>query len=210
MEYEKLKQKTIGRLSNDKWYHATFLDGWNSICDLGVRADYNKDTSKDLDFGYGFYLTDTQERAETYITKLAEADALQRGLPVIIEFEMIPLTWYEDEKVNTRVFESLDDEFAEFVFKNRTENNCGEKQHPYDVIYGVMSDSYPTKLLIDYELGIIDKEDVLNGIKKNNSMKQLSLHSQILCDTILPTRAYIYNIENQDRKELDVNVYSSK
>ena len=49
-----------------------------SICSKGILADYNKDTSDALDFGYGFYLAPTQERAERYITGLLKAGVLKK------------------------------------------------------------------------------------------------------------------------------------
>lgn len=86
----------------------------------------------------------------------------------------------------------------------------GKSQHNFDIIYGVMSDSVPTKLLIDYQMGVITKEMVLDGIKKPNSMKQLSLHNQELCDIIKPSRVYCYDMDTQCRKELDALVYNKR
>ena len=52
--------KIIKYLSIDKWYHGTTLEGWKSICKLGVLANYN--IGYELDFGYGFYLTSKQQK----------------------------------------------------------------------------------------------------------------------------------------------------
>jgi hypothetical protein len=72
-----------------------------------------------------------------------------------------------------------------------------------------LSDSLPTKLIIDYERRIISKDDVKEGLKKPNSMKQLSLHLQELCDIIIPSKAYLFNAYDKIRKELDINEYGS-
>lgn len=88
---------------------------------------------------------------------------------------------------------------------NRLECKTNEQRHNYDVIYGVMSDSVPTQLLLRYRAGEIDKEDVLTGLKKGNSMKQLSIHNQALCDSIILSRAYEFNPKTQERKELDIS-----
>lgn len=86
-----MKEKTRNYLKNNKWYHATTLDCWENICELGIIAEYNKETSKDLDFGYGFYLTNTQEKAEEYINRLINSKLVNENQAVIIEFEFIPL-----------------------------------------------------------------------------------------------------------------------
>lgn len=205
-----MKQKTINRLSSNKWYHATTYDNWLSICRLGVKAEYNIDTSNDLDFGYGFYLTIDGNRAENFISKLAETGTIDGKRTAIIEFEFIPISWFQNEIYKTKIFEENDDDFAEFVFSNRHDNISGINQHPFDAIYGVMSDSYPTKLLIDYDLGRITKQEVLDGIKKGNSMKQLSLHIQALCDIIRPSRAYLFNTITKEKEELNINEYHTK
>ena len=121
-----------------------------------------------------------------------------------MEYTFQPLAWFESLSYKTTTFEKFDDEFAEFVFKNRLESKSNEQRHNYDVIYGVMSDSLPTQLLLEYRAGEISKEDVLNGLKKGNSMKQLSIHNQALCDTILLTGAYEFDPKTQVRKELDI------
>lgn len=207
---QKYDRKLLRYLSNSLWYHATTLEKWHNICKIGLKADYNIDHSHDLDFGYGFYLTDTQERAENYIERLIRSEVLGDSIPVIIEFNFIPLFWFEEDDYKTFVLNKPDDEFGEFVFKNRTQNKNGCAQHEYDIIYGVMSDSFPTKLLIDYEMGLISKENVIDGIKRPNSMKQLSLHKQEICDIIRPQRAYTLDVATKERKELDVNVYKHR
>lgn len=96
------------------------------------------------------------------------------------------------------------------MFENRTKNLNGMNQHCYDILFGVMSDSLPTILFLQYENGEISKEKVIEGLKKSNSMKQLSLHNQGLCDIIKPKKAYCYNINSSLREELDINEYKKR
>lgn len=86
--------------------------------------------------------------------------------PLILGFQFTPLEWFEGEEYNTKILGKYDDEFAIFVFENRTENTFGSKQHDYDVIYGVMSDSVPTQDILQYKMGIKTKEEVLDSLKK--------------------------------------------
>lgn len=196
-------------LSQNKWYHGTVFSNWESFCKNGVIADYNKDTSDSLDFGYGFYLAPTKERAESYIARMLQTSGVysEDEKPMILEFEFTPIEWFDGEEYNTKIFSQYSDEFAIFVFENRTENTEGIKQHDYDVIYGVMSDSVPTKVIMEYKLGQKSKEEVLESLKKSTSMKQISLHNQKLCDIIKLTKAYVIDPDTNEKKELNINEY---
>ena len=127
--------------------------------------------------------------------------------PMILGFEFTPLEWFENDDYLTKIFAKFDDEFAIFVFENRTEYIDGSKQHDYDVIYGVMSDAVPTLLIQQYKFGTITKEEAIEGLKKPTSMKQISLHNQKLCDIIRLKEAYVIDLENNEREELDINEY---
>ncbi len=197
-----MTEKLKNILSSDKWFHATTKSNYDSICKMGVVADFNR--GKELDFGYGFYLTSSEKLAEGYLCRLYDwLDSINDTL-VIMEYTFKPLEWFASGLYNATIFESFDDRFAEFVFMNRLECKTNKQRHNYDVIYGVMSDSVPTQLLLNYRAGDIDKEAVLNGLKRGNSMKQLSIHNQTLCDSIILTRAYEFDPKTQERKELDL------
>jgi len=163
------------------WFHGTVSGNWESFCKNGVLVDFNKDTSDSLDFGFGFYLAPTKERAESYIRGMMENALFYSPTdhPMILGFEFRPIDIFEDTSYNSKILSKDDDEFAIFVFENRCENIDGSKQHGYDVIYGVMSDSVPTKAIMEYKMGIITKEELLESLKKSTSMKQLSLHNHM-------------------------------
>lgn len=201
--------KVRKKLNQNLWYHGTVFSNWNSFCKKGVIVDINRDTSDALDFGYGFYLAPSRERAEHYITSMIKNSNFysDNDKPMILGFEFTPLEWFEGDGYQTKVFSKFDDEFAIFVFENRTENIMGSKQHDYDVIYGVMSDTVPTILIQEYKMGKKTKEEVLESLKKSTSMKQISLHNQKLCDIIKLKEAYTIDTNTNERKELDINEY---
>lgn len=207
---EEVTGKTRKILSQSMWYHGTVLSNWDSFCQNGVLVDINKDTSDALDFGYGFYLAPNRERAEHYILSMMKNTDFYKNedSPLILGFEFTPLEWFERDEYNTKIFEKYNDEFAIFVFENRTENLYGSKQHNYDIIYGVMSDSVPTQTILEYKTGIKTKEEVLESFKKATSMKQMSLHNQKLCDIIKLKEAYIIDKATNERKELNINDYN--
>lgn len=156
---EKIKKK----LSQNMWYHGTVFSNWDSFCKNGILVDINKDTSDSLDFGYGFYLAPTKERAEHYIKSMMENAGFYNSndVPMILGFEFTPLEWFEESKYKSKILGKYDEEFAIFVFENRTLNEFGTNQHNFDVIYGVMSDSIPAREIMNYKMGIKTKEEVI-------------------------------------------------
>ena len=191
--------KITNVLSSNKWYHGTTLDGYNNIKERGVIVDYN--IGHQLDFGFGFYLAPTAKMAESYISRTMGWNDSDEPL-VIMEYEFTPTEWEKNDGCVIGAYPAFDDEFAEFVFLNRTENIFGEKPHPFDLVYGVMSDSIPTREIMEYKAGTKTREQVLEALKKSNSMKQLSLHKQELCDKIILCRAYLYDPATDSREEL--------
>ena len=71
-----------------------------------------------------------------------------------------------------------------------------------------MSDSVPTISIMEFQMGIKSKDDVLADLKVGTSMKQISLHKQELCDIIKLKEAYILDKETGERKELNISDYS--
>lgn len=209
---EVISGKEKKALSQNMWYHGTILGNWKSFCKNGILLNINKDTSDALDFGYGFYLAPTKERAENYIISMMKNTVFYRDdeIPMILGFEFTPLAWFEGDEYKSKIFNKYNDEFAIFVFENRTKNIMGTKQHDYDIIYGVMSDSIPTIEIQNYKAGIKTKEEVIESLKKTTSMKQISLHNQKLCDIIKLKEVYTIDKITSERKELNINDYYNK
>ncbi|MBE6891898.1 MAG: DUF3990 domain-containing protein [Ruminococcaceae bacterium] len=192
-------------LSNNRWFHATTYSDYINIKEKGIIVDHNR--GSELDFGYGFYLTTTAKLSESYISRLYR-NKLSFNFdetPVVMEFSFVPIDYCSNQTFKFHAFLDFDETFANFVFTNRL--NCKTKlqQHDYDLIYGVMSDSAPTRLLLDYRAGELTKEEVILALQKSNSMKQLSIHNQIICSSLELTRAYTYNPNDQKREELNIH-----
>lgn len=207
---EEISNKVRRILSQKMWYHGTLFSNWESFCKNGVLVDINKDTSDALDFGYGFYLAPSKERAEHYILSMMDNSDFysSNDIPMILGFEFNALELFESGDYHTKIFSKYDDEFAIFVFTNRTENLSGINQHNYDIIYGVMSDSVPTQAILEYRMGTKTRNEVLESLKKGTSMKQISLHKQEICDLIQLKEAYTIDKITNERKELDIDEYN--
>lgn len=186
------------------WYHGTTLSGWESICKLGIRADFNVGIS--LDFGNGFYLSNNLKNTERYvenIIKYSHDDYFKDKIPVIISFNFVPYEWIIDG-ASYCYFPQYNMEFAEFVFENRV-NYKSPKKHNYDITAGVTTDTKPTYLIQQYFMGKIEKSTVIEEFCKGTSVRQICLHNQEQCDIIYPKRAYILG-----GKELNIHDYNKR
>ncbi len=185
--------KELNRLNHDLWYHGTTIEDAENIRQKGVFANYN--VGKSLDFGPGFYLTDTYQHASSYISKLpivSPSGKLERREKwAIIEFKFNPyeIIFSQLGQYNYCNFPTHNNDFAKFVFSNRTKIPNGAPHH-YDLIWGVMSDSIPDQVIWDYKNGLISYEGAIEKFKKSNSMKQLFLSSQTLCDMLMINKIY--------------------
>lgn len=196
--------KEIKFFKSTTWYHGTTLSGWKSICELGIKADFNVGIS--LDFGNGFYLSNSVENTEKYVSnviKYSNSSLLDDNIPVIIAFEFCPYEWIE-QGIKYCYFPKYNIKFAEFVFENRL-NYMSPNKHGYDITAGVTTDTKPTYLMQQYFLGNIEKNKVMEEFCKSTSVKQICIHKQELCDIIYPKRAYIL-----EGKELNIHDYKQR
>lgn len=188
--------KELNLLNRDLWYHGTSLENADNIKKLGVQAEYNRGNS--LDFGSGFYLTDTKERADSYMSRVpvvgADGELIKRTKWSVIEFHFKPyvLLFGNPEETNEteltvlnglnytyKNFAKHNEDFAEFVLDNRLNNN--KKTHCFDIIWGVMSDSVPDQVVRDFSSGDLTHDQAIKKLMKSNSMKQLYIGSQSIC-----------------------------
>ena len=106
----------------------------------------------------------------------------------VIEFELNPFKLLFDEgnegKYKYKNFPKHDEEFAKFAFYNRVSNVFRENHHGYDIIWGVMSDNLPDQIVYDYTEGLITYDEAMVKLQKPNSMKQLYISTQEICDML--------------------------
>lgn len=188
VEDVEFRNKQIKPLKQNLWYHATTMQHLQSLKN-GIQVNYNKDNA--LDFGAGFYLTPNKEQAENYIQRnmsFEQPDSifLQSGdydTPIIVEYHIDGLydIFMENNKYQCNLFPKYDERFATFIFYNRLN---GEKQHDWDFIYGVQSDSNPEDVIEQYKSGGVDKEEALLELQKSTSSKQLYIGNQEFCDKL--------------------------
>lgn len=111
------------------------------------------------DFGKAFYLSADEEQA----LKMAEAKVVQfGGEATVTEFEFDSESLTSNE-LNVRLFNSYTQDWAEFIFSNRDENQ--QFQHDYDIVYGPIADDYIGLQIRDFKRNNITFEQFLHKIQ---------------------------------------------
>lgn len=193
-DYSLLKEKHKKKLRQRTWYHGTSLASVASLESTGPLVNFNK--GNELDFGHGFYLAPDLNMAKRYIeTMVSYKEELQDQFPfsddeltpVIIEYEfseLVPEDYFMDSSYITTCFPDYSEEFAKFILRNRLLPN--EITHSNDLIFGVMSDGNPNKLVPLVKAGTISEDDFISEIiGKTVSTRQLSVHNQSICDNLV-------------------------
>lgn len=118
----------------------------------------------------------------------------------ILEFEFNPfdVIFNGNNNYKYKNFPSHNEEFARFSLANRLYNVYNEKPHGYDIIWGVMSDNIPAKIVADVRSSTISFEDAIAKMQKPSSMKQLYIGNQEICDMLT-----ISNVFTKTEKEKD-------
>ena len=119
-----------------------------------------------MDFGSGFYTTQSRTQAE----KWARSVRRRRDSPeaFVTEFD-----YEEKPEMNVLIFDGPSAEWFDFIIRNRK----GTFTHDYDIILGPVADDSVYDTLFLFESGYITREE---AIRKLNSAK---LDGQILFHT---------------------------
>lgn len=79
-------------------------------------------------------------------------------------------------------------------------NREKENPHKFDLIWGVMSDSNPEQVGWDYKNQKISYEKVIQLLQKSNSMKQLFISNQEICDMLVINNIFMKEDNGYARK----------
>lgn len=128
-----------------------------------------------MDFGSGFYTTQSRTQAE----KWARSVRRRRDSPeaFVTEFD-----YEEKPEMNVLIFDGPFAEWFDFIIRNRK----GTFTHDYDIIIGPVADDSVYDTLFLFESGYITREE---AIRKLNSAK---LDGQILFHTDKSLECIIY------------------
>jgi len=117
-------------------------------------------SARGKDFGQGFYLSENEKQAE----EMAVFKSLQtNSSPVVNAFELDECT-LSDNSLKIKIFKEYSLEWAEFVFKNRS-NRSDTPIHDYDIVYGPIADDKVGVQIRNFMEGNINIDIFLERLK---------------------------------------------
>jgi len=122
--------------------------------------------TRTLDFGAGFYTTSSEEQAKRWVIRKLK-DKSERGFINVYEFNI-------NEDLNTLKFAKADDDWIEFVMKNRRQKGF---QHNYDLVCGPVANDRVYGSFALYESGYLDKEGLIRNLKAYKLVDQILFHT---------------------------------
>lgn len=124
--------------------------------------------NRTLDYGEGFYLTSSVERAEAWVRrKLKDNKAL--GYVNIYDYDETLEATFE-----TLAFERPDEAWLDFVMANRVNPNF---RHGYDIVKGPVANDRVYASFALYEAGLIDKQELINELRAYKLVNQILIHT---------------------------------
>lgn len=144
-----------------KIYHGSL----EVVCNPEIRLP-----NRSLDYGMGFYATTSYEQAEKWVRRRMDDSKVSAGYVSIYELDDDAI-----KHLDTLIFEKPDEEWVNFVMKNRTERGY---THNHDIVYGpVADDSVYTQFML-YEGGIISMPTLIQELKTYKLVDQYLFHTE--------------------------------
>ena len=114
-------------------------------------------SAKNRDFGQGFYLTPDINQAKSWAIK--KANSTQIGRPIVSIYEIDDS---ELNKLNMKKFEIADEEWFNYVLKNRIDKDYYDN---YDVVIGPIANDGTYQVLNLYTRNLITKATAILELK---------------------------------------------
>lgn len=122
------------------------------------------------DFGRGFYVTASLQKARMWMQMRMQETLAEEGYINTYEFDEKAM-----DSLNCLIFKSASMRWLNFVMDNRTNRDY---THNYDIVVGpVASDNDAYKQLVDVEEGILFKSSTLKKIRSFRLMDQYPFHT---------------------------------
>lgn len=136
------------------------------------------DSQRLLDFGKGFYTTTNLEQAQKWA--LIKQNRMGENAQAYVSEFFIDDKVIELPSFHVKRFKSADEEWLDFVVRNRKENYL----HPFDMVIGAVANDTLYKTLTLYETGILTKTETIVRLKIHKLFDQISFHSQKIINHI--------------------------
>ena len=141
-----------------------------------VRNPEIRQPNRSLDYGMGFYATTSYEQAEKWVRRRMDDSKVSAGYVNVYELDDDAI-----KQLDALLFEKPDEEWVNFVMKNRTERGF---THNHDIVYGpVADDSVYTQFTL-YEGGIISMATLIQELKTYKLVDQYLFHTERALEAI--------------------------
>ncbi len=171
MEYV---QKTI----REDLHELAVFHGTTKLFDeIDLRKSNNR-----RDFGMGFYTTVLESQAKEWAYRMQLRENSEH-------YYVYQYTFEESDQLKVKRFDGLNEEWLEFVKKNRSE---GGLQHDYDVVIGPVADDRTMETIQLYMADILSAEEAVERLRYNNVNNQVSFHTQKALESLSLVRRDTY------------------
>ena len=120
------------------------------------------------DFGHGFYVTKFLKQAEDIAVRVA---SWHDTMPVVTEFEFNEYA-FEDKDFKVLRFSNYNDEWLDFIVKNRA-SIASKPMHKYDIVEGPVANDDVAARIYDYLNGDVTKAKFIEELRFKKPMHQI-------------------------------------
>lgn len=120
------------------------------------------------DFGMGFYTTILESQAKEWAYRLSQRE--RTNIYYVYQY-----TFNESEQLKIKRFDSLNQEWLEFIKRNRS---GGGLSHGYDVVIGPVADDNTMETIQLYIAGILSANEAVERLRYNKVNNQISFHTE--------------------------------
>lgn len=135
---------------------------------VAVERPVILESSRNLDYGRGFYTTSSEDQACRWADKVSQA---RNGSPVLNVYEFDDVAAYRSLKVIR--FERPTVEWLDFVTSNR-HGRCDEE---YDMAIGPVANDTIYATLAGYDSGIYTREETISRLRPESLYDQYLFHT---------------------------------
>lgn len=130
----------------------------------------------------GFYTTVLENQAKEWAYRLSLREKVNR-------YYVYQYTFYENEQIRIKRFESLNEEWLEFIKQNRSE---GGLQHGYDVVIGPVADDNTMEAIQLYIANVLTANEAIERLRYNKVNNQISFHTETALKSLKMVRRASY------------------
>ncbi|MBQ8165015.1 MAG: DUF3990 domain-containing protein [Clostridia bacterium] len=138
--------------------------------DVAVACPVILTPKRPLDFGAGFYVTESREQSESWAKKVAIRNFTTKRIVSIYDFDVEAA----EKSVHIIRFDNVDSTWLNFICNNRK----GLTDFEYDIAIGPVADDKVYKVVIEYEIGIIDEARAIKRLKAEKLYNQIVFHTE--------------------------------